>query len=336
MFFIDWLLKILIKTKKPGIVFFGHGVTEKIQDPFIESLHLPFDHFKNLISYYSKLGFEFVSMETVQKIISSRNNHHRPWLHLTFDDGYKNNFTTIYPYLKRQNIPFSIFISTHHIQTSERFYTYRIRCAIINTKKIITLPDYDLFLAPTASREERIAFYEKVSRTFKKLSKANGIKFIQEVDALLDETEWNYFNNLYQADEVISPEELQILGKDSHVHLGSHCHTHLILNQEITADEIQDEMALSLDWLLQNYQNSLLTFCYPNGKETDFSLTAKRICQETGYSLAFTTLQNPVTKGIDRFEIPRPGISENIQLARKQLIQLLLPDILKRFYCPFP
>jgi hypothetical protein len=42
---------------------------------------------------------------------------------LTFDDGYANNFHTVGQIMKEYNLPYTVFISTEHIETGELFPT---------------------------------------------------------------------------------------------------------------------------------------------------------------------------------------------------------------------
>ena len=88
-------------------------------------------------------------------------------------------------------------------------------------------------------------------------------------------------------------------------------------------------MELSKNWLETNLNHNHLTFCYPNGKESDFSPLTREICWKTGYLLAFTTIYRLISPQVDPFEIPRIGLPENLASARRQLLSLLIPDSAK-------
>src|SRR5690606_13000930 len=49
---------------------------------------------------------------------------------ITFDDGYRNNYTIVAPYLKSKNIPFTVFICTELIEKSLKVPTFYVRAAI--------------------------------------------------------------------------------------------------------------------------------------------------------------------------------------------------------------
>lgn len=54
---------------------------------------------------------------------------------ITFDDGYKNILTELTPFLRSLNVPFSVFISTKHIDESIRFPMYYLRAGIFHTER---------------------------------------------------------------------------------------------------------------------------------------------------------------------------------------------------------
>ena len=289
-----------------GFVLSGHGFTNNKTDGYVESLHKDFNQFKKTIEIFEDLGFEFISMTELISLAKNNFRYDKNWIHLTFDDGYKNNYTLVYPYLKEKNIPFSLFISTTHIENNTRFYTYKIRCALLNTRKEVYIPHLNCALAPSASRRTRIRFCKKVIETiYKKMNKSEAVDFMEYTDSLLTSPEWEYYNNLYCEDEVLTINQLKELAGDKLVHIGSHNHHHLILNQNVSNDDILYEMQTSKIWLQKNLGMDILTYCYPSGGENNFSPNSKTICQNLGYVLAFTTIKQLVSSNTDRYEIPR-------------------------------
>ena len=60
---------------------------------------------------------------------------------LSFDDGYRNNLTVVTPYLKTLNLPFTVYVSTHHIETGEIFPSSLARLIVWGSElKNIELP----------------------------------------------------------------------------------------------------------------------------------------------------------------------------------------------------
>lgn len=326
----ELLLKSLLKFRKPGLVLFGHGVTRHKNDPFIENLHLDFNEFKATVEWYQRLGFHFISMDTLIKIAKKNFKYRAPWIHLTFDDGYRNNFTLLHPFLQEIKIPWSLFVSTKHIEQNQRFYTYRIRCALMKTRRAVNFPEYQLRLPARAELHRRVEFINKAASVFKTLGKQEAREFMQQIDSLLSPNDWERFNQRHAADEVMSVAELKELASLNSVHVGSHCHDHLVLNDNLSAAEVADEMERSRNWIQSTLKRQNLTFGYPNGKETDLSDLTRRICQQSGYRLAFTTQYQSVRPDTDPFQIPRISFPETLEFARHQLLSFLVPRWMKQ------
>jgi peptidoglycan/xylan/chitin deacetylase (PgdA/CDA1 family) len=69
-------------------------------------------NFKKQISYLKK--FNIVPINQINK---KKNT-----ISITFDDGYKDTFKLAYPILKKNNIPFAVFVITKNIQNKSKKY----------------------------------------------------------------------------------------------------------------------------------------------------------------------------------------------------------------------
>jgi peptidoglycan/xylan/chitin deacetylase (PgdA/CDA1 family) len=300
-----------------GFVLYGHGVVMKRKDDFVEGLHIPLNDFENVIHYLQELNYSFISMSELIQMAQKDFACSKHWVHLTFDDGYANNLNVILPFLKSMGIPFTVFISTNHVASRERFYTYRLRCALLHTKKTVRIDGANLTLDAEASVEKRKSFYKKVRDYFKNASKEQMLSLMAYIDSLLDD-EWIYFNSLYQGDTILTEDELLKLSQEELVTIGSHNHNHLRLNVKFSENEIKDEMESSMKWLKEKLALSYrLAYAYPSGTKNDFSDTTISICKQTGYELGFTTLHKYVDKSTNPYAIPRLSFPKNVSKARK-------------------
>src|SRR4051812_38390882 len=93
----EWIRHLWIRKNGPVVLYY-HGVAERVIDPLVESLPLPLQKFDEHIQYLRK-NYSIISMDEFAELQRKRrlNSSH---LLLTFDDGYKNNLTTVAPYLK--------------------------------------------------------------------------------------------------------------------------------------------------------------------------------------------------------------------------------------------
>ncbi len=100
-----------------GEIWMLHRVVEqRSEDPNQRELEVTPEYLEQVISKYLKNGYTFVPIDSVF-------NAHR-FVCLTFDDGYRDNYTTALPILKRLGIPFAIYISTNFIDNKQPMWWY--------------------------------------------------------------------------------------------------------------------------------------------------------------------------------------------------------------------
>lgn len=100
-----------------GEIWMLHRVVEqRSEDPNQRELEVTPEYLEQVISKYLKNGYTFVPIDSVF-------NAHR-FVCLTFDDGYRDNYTTALPILKRLGIPFAIYISTNYIDNKQPMWWY--------------------------------------------------------------------------------------------------------------------------------------------------------------------------------------------------------------------
>ena len=73
---------------------------------------MPFNAF-SLLSLKSNLGIEFINFEKFKKIIYSKID--KNYILLTIDDAFESFYLNAWPILKRQKIPFILFVNTREI-----------------------------------------------------------------------------------------------------------------------------------------------------------------------------------------------------------------------------
>ncbi len=99
----------------PIIVVFYHRVADEHPSPWSISTR----RFARQIEWLRQ-NFNLVSLEEAQTRIEGGFNE-RPVASITFDDGYADNCAFALPLLIRQRVPFTYFVSVHHVQHGEPF-----------------------------------------------------------------------------------------------------------------------------------------------------------------------------------------------------------------------
>ena len=102
---------VLFKNKKNNSrVLMFHGISENIHGDILGIYNLDKNRFQKQITYLLRQNIEFIS-------IGDLINNNKKGIAISFDDGYANLFNLAYPFLKKNKIPFSIFICPSLIES---------------------------------------------------------------------------------------------------------------------------------------------------------------------------------------------------------------------------
>ena len=93
---------------------------------------------RQTIETYRQQGHRFVSIDEACDIISKGRTNH-PFVCLTFDDGYQDNYDIAYPILKQMEVPFAIYVTTGFINNRIPIRWYRDEKLGINTESLKTM-----------------------------------------------------------------------------------------------------------------------------------------------------------------------------------------------------
>ena len=111
------------KLFKHSILDFISTLNKKVDYKFLRGLYLhsvfddQIEKFEELIISLIKLGV-FVDTETLVKMLRGEKEIDGRYFHLSFDDGFKNNYINAIPILTKYNIPCIFFIPTEIIGAS--------------------------------------------------------------------------------------------------------------------------------------------------------------------------------------------------------------------------
>lgn len=121
-----------------GRILMLHRVVEQRNEGENRELEITPEFLKQTIDDYRRQGYRFVSIDETCNIISRGRTDH-PFVCLTFDDGYQDNYDIAYPILKQMNVPFAIYITTGFIDNRLPMWWYKGDNLGIGTDSLKTL-----------------------------------------------------------------------------------------------------------------------------------------------------------------------------------------------------
>ena len=126
-------LRVRTYRGKYAVIFMYHGVTatrDMRTNHFGKHVHV--ELFKEQIECISR-NFKIVPLDDL--VVKLRNDTlTENSAVITFDDGYRNNFSVAYPVLKSFRAPATIFLTTGFIDSERWFWTDKLEYVIMNTQ----------------------------------------------------------------------------------------------------------------------------------------------------------------------------------------------------------
>jgi peptidoglycan/xylan/chitin deacetylase (PgdA/CDA1 family) len=216
---------------------------------------------------------------------------------ITFDDGYRDNFTLAFPVLERYEVA-ATFTIPSEIITSRRLGWWDIISYFVkNTSKKTIELDGTLYSFMASRQAVMNSIISRIAR--EPYAFTRGL-----LDRLSAACEVDFPSREAQSAELMTWEEVRRVSR-SVVSIGSQTHTHPVLATMDRGDQMC-ELATSKSVLEREIGKPVSSIAYPVGGYTHFTSETKEVARLCGYSIgySFATGVNTVSK-LDRFDIKR-------------------------------
>ena len=289
-----------------AIILTYHSVLENPL-PFPVWQHMTAAAFERQIAYLAE-HFRCVSMSTLLDDIA-RGEIPPYTVAVTFDDGYRNNFSQALPILRRYNVPATLFITHGFISNGRMLWPEWIICALGKSK--LSELKFAGQILPLHTNEARETSYRTAARLFKQLLPEH---IPAHIDALLEAAQLTRAevetSDLGQTFTALNWDEIRQMQNSGLFEFGAHTQNHWRLTQLNSAQarcEIVDTKAL-----LESQIGRVDYFAYPHGNPDDYDASHRALAIEAGYRAVFTALTHTITPQSDIFDLPRMGVGENM------------------------
>jgi peptidoglycan/xylan/chitin deacetylase (PgdA/CDA1 family) len=283
-----------------------HRVDDDDFDPL--NLNVKIEHFERQIRYL-KRNYDIISLE---QAVSSLTRGQAPGraVVVTFDDGYKDNYTNAFPILEAYDAPATIFLTVGVIDSEKILWYDLIANAFKKTlKEKLDLRNYGLREYKTSTLGDRTFAAKETAIYAKNLSIETRDLFIIDLLKGLDVR----YDDIKNSDLMLTWEDIAGMNNGL-ITFGNHGISHTIMTN-LTPEEVSRELEDSKKILEQKTGLQVSFFAYPNGRRTDFNAEIKLSLKNSGYSCACTLINGFNKPGIDRFELRRTCISSGASLG---------------------
>ncbi|MBN1872025.1 MAG: polysaccharide deacetylase family protein [Candidatus Omnitrophica bacterium] len=281
-----------------------HGVTD-IASSGIENYsgkHCNRAEFNNEMEFIKK-NCNILSMDDVITHFSKRKVFPENSVVVTFDDGFKNNYTIALPILSRLSIPATFYVCPGIIGTDDMFWVDKLEDCINRTKKDVIEIEIsgksERF--PLTDREKRIFALESIKRHCKSVSNAekDGI-----LESLTVEAEVEPDVNASENYRAMTWDDIVDLNRHPGINVGGHSFTHTILSA-LSADEMKTEITRSIEMLETHLKTKVRHYSYPEGQEKHYNTAIIEFLKECGILCSPSAIDGVNTLEDDLFQLKR-------------------------------
>jgi peptidoglycan/xylan/chitin deacetylase (PgdA/CDA1 family) len=254
--------------------------------------------------------YRFVSLMDAVDMLEGRRPLQPYSMVLTFDDGYRNNFTHALPILRRYHAPATFFVPTGFLNSPRPFWFDRM--------------GYVLQQAKVGDREVRIGSLvmridgrsgetlQESFRRFRRAAKKQNMpdaEFLRDMEGLaaqLESESGHALADIQQDDDwsaILTWEQARQAGQNG-VTIGSHTVDHVRLGFE-GSDTARTQLSLSKRDIETHAGTPCLSLCYPDG---NYTVETTALARECGYRCAVTTEEGLNSVGADLMTLRRIGL----------------------------
>lgn len=307
--------RALVGTQSAIIVF--HRVSPGLF-PWFTGAVTPED-FRREISYVCKVG-HVVPLDWLVQRIYEEKSIQPGTVCITFDDGFKDNYTFAYPILMEYSVPATIFLTTGYIGNGDIFPSLIARFAIWNTSMArFEMDGLGAFDMRTSA--ERASAMKKIEQVIGYRPKeANNL-----VETLLDVLHIEPPDDL-GGKLMLSWDEIMQM-KQNGISFGAHTATHPILSR-VPLEEARGEITRSKEVIEQRLEQPCTLFAYPNGLAEDFNNEIVELVKQSAFTAAVTAIPGLLGKQLkDPFRLNRVSAGQSYH-AFKCRFSGLYPDLI--------
>ncbi len=249
--------------------------------------------FKRHITWLNKY-FNIVSLKEHINLAADRTSSNRICIAITFDDGYQRTFDLISPFLVKEEIPVTFFVTTSHLSDDQLLWFVYFNALCFEK----TYPDITISGKIYLLNSEKNCY--TAWRTLINLARHSGdaIAFSRNFSR-----DYPLPESIVQKYLGLTEKQISEIGKSPFLALGGHTHHHPYLNQ--ISQKIQYQEMLQNKQILERLSGKPVEhFAYTGGVYNMQSITAAK---EAGFHAAFAV--NPRRLNAEPlFEIPRTDI----------------------------
>jgi peptidoglycan/xylan/chitin deacetylase (PgdA/CDA1 family) len=273
---------------------------------------------------FVRRNFNVISFRQLADLEDEKRQWPERALIITFDDGYRDNYTNAFPILKEMGFSATIFLAVGHISQAKLFWWDFIAYCFKQTPlSSVTLPLFNSEPLSLADARARRKATDCVLDWIKEVPEEVKSKFVA---TLAENLEVRLPENLATGVHLTWDEVREMVAGG--LEFGSHTMTHPILSN-VQPAQLAEEISESKKIMERELEREAIAFSYPVGGRTSFNEVVKDVVKKCGFRYAVSYREGVAKKTSDPYSLPRIHIetSHSLNLFRANL---MYPKIMLR------
>ncbi|MES2177447.1 MAG: polysaccharide deacetylase family protein [Gemmatimonadota bacterium] len=276
---VPWLFRYFMKGAVP--VFMLHRFEDRALGVVGHSQELVRRH----LGWLREHGFRFLSLADLVRELTESPDEIGRAVAITVDDGYAGFARFGQPILAEFDVPATVFLTTGFIDRTMWFWWDRIDFALKhNTRRRCDLTIAQLSMTLTwADEESRVRVRGNIVEHLKLLLEEDRLAALEQITS---QSSVEVPHGAPPSYAPLSWDNVRSLAQKG-ITFGPHTVTHPILSR---VSDAQSAMEIRESWrrLKDETTAAVPIFCYPNGREVDFTAREMDILKREGFTAAFT------------------------------------------------
>ncbi|MBF0628503.1 MAG: polysaccharide deacetylase family protein [Magnetococcales bacterium] len=244
-----------------------------------------------------------LSMDEAMAINQSGADFPRHAVVISFDDGFRNNYTLAAPILAELGLPAVFYLTSGMIHTDMIFWVDRIEAAINHTRLThLTIPLGDAHpTLPLATSAEKIQAVTRIKSFCKQAPQAERD---QVLATLIAQTQVDPSADLAENYRMLTWPQVKAMDADPLFTIGGHSLYHDVLSSLPHARMLAD-LDLSIGLLAYGCGHPIHHYSYPEGQANHYNATIVEALQQRGIRYCPSAIHGVNPKGSDPFHLRR-------------------------------
>ncbi len=303
--------------KKNYIYISTYHFIRKKNDNFYKNInYLEFNKFKNQINNFEKI-FNIIGFDDALNVLRSNKKYKKPFLILTFDDGYMDHYEYVFPFLLKKKLKGLFYPFANSLKKGFITDTNKIHFTLAKNNKIEIIEDeiFDYLKNSTNYNLKKINVARKMIYKNRRYDN-HKVSFVKRLLQYYLPAEIRYKINDYLFQKYVTKDKLEFYEKlylkkkhlkemkNYNMHFGSHGTSHNYLGFMNTQEQ-NLEIKNSLIFLKNLFpKEKNFSICYPYGS---FNQETIKIAKKYDFKLGLSNSYGSINllKKNNLFTLPR-------------------------------